>query len=160
MWTEHATTPEGAVKLLLIAMIEHHKYKNPDAKKMWGMLLPTKGAGGNLLTPDGEVNEKSHFTGVARAGRAIRGVDFAGAIPCSYLGGTPANKYQEDYGRDVQVTRKVEKAPNAVKLFLQSGGKAHPSPSQWKRNKAGYWKVFEYSSLYTQVQPADDPDDF
>jgi hypothetical protein len=39
------------------------------------------------------------------------------------------------------------------KVFIQSGGKDNPSPVQLRKNDEGYWKIYEYSSLYTGVKP-------
>jgi hypothetical protein len=107
-------------------------------------------------------------------------------IPASYLGGTPANHYMPDYNHAVvdDVAYKAVRVHTDTerKLFVRSGessrhhhthtdrrirsrnpcsgGKDNASPVMLKRNNAGLWKVFEYSSLYTGVKTDEDLGDF
>jgi hypothetical protein len=85
-------------------------------------------------------------------------------IPASYLGGTPANHYTPDYNTIIadDVTYKAvrTRTDTECKIFIRSGGKDNASPVVLKRNNAGMWKVFEYSSLYTGVKDDSDKGDF
>lgn len=141
-------TPEGAIKLLLIAVIETMKEKNKDGMDMWSLLLPH--------------NEPPQKSARSQFFKQIQGTNFQGAHATSYLGGTPQGKYLDyDYGKDLDVKKRQElSGPKHLKIWIQSGGKDFSSPVQLKQNKDGYWKIFEYSSLYTSPRPAIDPDDF
>jgi hypothetical protein len=104
---------------------------------------------------------RSHDFAREQFARVIKGTSFNGAIAASYLGGTPANKYAYSYGNNVVVdNRQTRRGDMETKLFVRSGGKDNSSPVALKKNNQGYWKVFEYSSLFTGVKPAVDPGDF
>ncbi len=141
-------TPEGTIRLLLIAALETVKEKNKEGQAMWGLLLPK--------------DKKPDRLAIDQFGKKIKGTDFQGAIATSYLGGTPEDKYKNyNYGATLTVTERREmEGPKDLKIWVKSGGKDNPSPVRVKQNKDGYWKIFEYSSLYTMCKPAEDPDDF
>ncbi|MHA1732599.1 MAG: DUF6935 domain-containing protein [Promethearchaeota archaeon] len=141
-------TPEGAIRLLLVAALETVKEKNPDGKAMWSVVLPK--------------NKAPERFAIEQFSKKIKGTDFPGATAASYLGGTPENKYAKyKYDAALKVTEKREMtSPKDLKVWVKSGGKDNPSPVRVKQNKDGYWKIFEYSSLYTMCKSAEDPDDF
>jgi hypothetical protein len=144
MWESEGKKPEGAVKCLLIAAIETVKEENPDGKAMWSMVLPK------------EKNKDAEPAKLALQQFSIQveGTDFKGGIAASYLGGTPENGYAYSYDNNIVVDAKqTKKGPKETKLFVKSGGKDMASPVQLKVNAEGYWKIFEYSSLFTGVKP-------
>ncbi|GEM_PF-1105527 len=154
LWEREGKTPEGAVKCLLIAVLETVKERNPDGLKMWGIPLPKDTLSSNGEPSPGHVN----FI-ITQFGRQVQGTNFRGAIAASYLGGSPQNGYSYSYTTTVAVdSHNTQRASDEVKLFIRSGGKDNPSPVMLKRNNEGYWKVFNYSSLYTGVRPASSGD--
>jgi hypothetical protein len=51
-----------------------------------------------------------------------------------------------------------KKGEKESKIFMQSGGKDNPTPVQLKKNKEGYWKLFNASSIATGVKRIQDDD--
>ncbi|MCD4783740.1 MAG: hypothetical protein K8T10_07915 [Candidatus Eremiobacteraeota bacterium] len=151
LWEKEGKTPQGAVKCLLIAALETVKEGNKDGKKMWAMVIPK-----SQVKQNGEP-ENSHSFAMGQFARVIKGTKFRGAIAASYLGGTPENGYKYSYDNNVVIDRSNIKG-NDAKIFFKSGGKGFASPVRLRRNKHGYWKIFEYSSLYTGVKPIKDGD--
>ncbi|MEX2684015.1 MAG: hypothetical protein Q6373_020760 [Candidatus Sigynarchaeota archaeon] len=147
LWEKEGKNEAGAIKCLLIAVLETFKENNPDGKKMWGMVLPK-----DQLTPQGEPGTQ-HKIAMNQFGQTVPGTDFKGGIAASYLGGTPANKYKPDYKASITLLPSSKRGEKDSKVFVQSGGKDNPSPVQLRKNDEGYWKIFEYSSLYTGVKP-------
>jgi hypothetical protein len=148
-WTADAKTPEGAVRLYLLAMLEHLQAKNPQARKMVALGLPKDEVDAQGEPGPGQALSFNQF------GRVIEGTNFPGAIAASYLGGTPANGYVHDPAAALVVDEQATRRQDAeVKLFLRSGGKDSPSPVLLKKNKDGHWKIFDASSLFTGVRPA------
>ncbi|HPZ08020.1 MAG TPA: hypothetical protein PL110_07895 [Candidatus Eremiobacteraeota bacterium] len=146
-WEQEGTTPEGAVKCLIIAVLETVKEGNKDGKKMWALLLPK-----DHVTSTGEPDSR-HRNAINQFNRQIKGTNFKGAIAASYLGGTPGNGYSCAYSNDIDVDEGQSiYDDDGTKLFVRSGGKDIASPVLLKKNKDGYWKIFEYSSLYTGVK--------
>lgn len=150
-WEQSGKTPEGSVKCLIIAALETVKEGNKDGKKMWGMVLHK-----DYVDSKGEVSERF---AIEQCSRQIKGTDFKGAILTSYLGGTPENGYVCSYENDLVVieTQTITDGEE-VKIFIQSGGKDMATPLRLRKNKDGYWKVVEYSSVYTGVKPVDNKD--
>ena len=145
MWESEGKKPEGAVKCLLIAVLEMIKEENSDGKKMWSMVLPKDKA-----NKDSEPARNA----IENFSRQVEGTDFKGGIAASYLGGSPENGYAYSYDNNIVVDAKqTKKGPKETKLFVKSGGKDLASPVQLKVNAEGYWKIFEYSSLFTGVKP-------
>jgi hypothetical protein len=153
LWEREGKTPEGSVKCLLIAVLETVKEGNPDGLKMWGMPLPK-----DTLAQNGEPSQGHVSFILTQFGRQVQGTNFRGAIAASYLGGSPSNGYQYSYSKGVTVERRDPNGSDEIKIFIRSGGKDNPSPVTLKRNKEGYWKIFNYSSLYTGVRPASSGD--
>lgn len=84
-------------------------------------------------------------------------------IPCSYLGGTPTNHYEPNYALPVTIDlaqKNVHNDGSTCKIFIRSGGKSMSTPVQLAKNNAGVWKLKEFSSIYTGVQPDHDKGDF
>lgn len=152
MWATEGKDPYGAVKCLLVAVAETFKEKNPDGKKMWGMVLP-KGQ----LNDQGEPGTTQRLA-LDQFGRTVKGTSFQGAIATSYLGGTPDNGYEPDYAAGLVPGKQKSIGEKEARIFVQSGGKDLASPVKLKKNKDGYWKIFEYSSLFTGVKPIEDDD--
>ena len=146
MWEKEGKTEAGAIKCLLVAVLETFKENNADGKKMWGMTIPS-----DQLTPKGEPGTK-HTTAMSQFGQTVPGTDFKGGIAASYLGGMPSNKYKPDYNTTIKILNQ-SRGDKENKVFVQSGGKDNPSPVQLRQNDDGYWKISEYSSLYTGVKP-------
>ncbi|MGV8120135.1 MAG: hypothetical protein AB2L14_10290 [Candidatus Xenobiia bacterium LiM19] len=149
LWDREGKTPEGAIKCLLIAVLETVKEENPDGLKMWGIPLPK-----DTLSPNGQPSPGHVNFIITQFGRQIQGTGFRGAIAASYLGGSPQNGYKYSYSNTVSVDSRNAQGGDEVKIFIRSGGKDNPSPVTLKRNNSGYWKIFNYSSLYTGVRPA------
>ncbi|MHC9542657.1 MAG: hypothetical protein AB9903_24370 [Vulcanimicrobiota bacterium] len=149
LWDREGKTPEGAIKCLLIAVLETVKEENPDGLKMWGIPLPK-----DTLSPNGQPSPGHVNFIITQFGRQIQGTDFRGAIAASYLGGSPQNGYKYSYSNSVSVDSRNAQGGDEVKIFIRSGGKDNPSPVTLKRNNSGYWKIFNYSSLYTGIRPA------
>ncbi|MBN2150471.1 MAG: hypothetical protein JW839_03390 [Candidatus Lokiarchaeota archaeon] len=147
MWDKEGKTEAGAIKCLLVAVLETFKENNADGKRMWGLVLPK-----DQLTPKGEPGSQ-HKTALSQFEKTVPGTDFKGGIAASYLGGTPANKYKSDYKASITLLPSSKRGEKESKVFVQSGGKDNPSPVQLRKNDEGYWKIFEYSSLYTGVKP-------
>lgn len=155
MWEVEGKTPEGAVKCLIVAVLEVVREQNQDGLRMWGLVLPHNEVDGNGVPSGG------HRFALQQFARQIAGTDGPGAIAASYLGGSPKNKYAGSYDSKVVVDRaQTRQEGEYLKLFVRSGGKDSSSPVRLRRNNEGYWKIFEYSSLYTGVKPATDPGDF
>ncbi|MCE1245601.1 MAG: hypothetical protein LWY06_03030 [Firmicutes bacterium] len=153
LWEKEGKTPEGSVRCLIIAVLETVKEENPDGKKMWGMVLAK-----DYVDKNGEPDSTQRLA-VDQFSRVVKGTNFRGGIAASYLGGKPANGYASSYDAKVVVDENnTRRSDNEVKLFVRSGGKDNPSPVLLKRNKDGYWKVFEYSSLFTGVKPVENND--
>jgi hypothetical protein len=148
LWETEGKTPEGSVRCLLIAVLETLKEGNKDGKKMWAMVLPK-----DYVDKNGEPDSTQRLA-IDQFGRIVKGTKFKGGIAASYLGGTPENGYTYSYNNKVVVDENnTKRSDNETKLFVRSGGKDNPSPVILKKNKDGYWKVFEYSSLFTGVKP-------
>jgi len=147
-------TPEGTVKCLIIAVLEAIKEENPDGMKMWGMVLPK-----DNLDADGKPDYTQRLA-ISQFSMKVKGTDFKGAIAASYLGGTNKNNYTCSYDNEITVDKNQTRGDDKdMKLFVRSGGKDMASPVRMKKNKYGYWKIFEYSSLFTGVKPVE-TDDF
>ena len=147
MWEEQAKTEAGAIKMYLIGVLETVKEKNPEGNKMVAMCVP-KGE----FSPEGKPNRSQNFY-LEQFGRVVKGTDFQGAIAASYLGGTPDNMYKHTYETDLVVYEGGSKfGEKESKVFVKSGGKDNPSPVVVKKNKDGYWKLFNISSLCTGVK--------
>ncbi|MDQ7826600.1 MAG: hypothetical protein RDV48_27605 [Candidatus Eremiobacteraeota bacterium] len=154
LWDAEGKSPEGSVRCLLIAVLETVKEQNPDGLKMWGMALPK-----DTLDGSGEPGRGHVSFILTQFGRQVQGTGFRGGIAASYLGGSPHNGYAYSYSATPVVTeRRQGSSPDEVTLFVRSGGKDNPSPVTLKKNKDGYWKIFNYSSLYTGVKPIDTRD--
>jgi hypothetical protein len=152
-WEQVGTTPEGTVKCLIIAALETVKEGNKDGKKMWGMVLHKDSVAGN-----GEPDNSQRLA-IDQFSKQVKGTNFKGAIAASYLGGTPENGYTCSYENDLVVDeRQTIRDEEVVKLFIQSGGKDMATPIRLMKNKYGYWKIVEYSSVYTGVKPIDNKD--
>ena len=152
-WNNAGKTPEGTVKCLIIGVLEAIKEKNPEGMKMWGTVLPK-----NKVNAIGEPNRTQELA-VNQFARQVKGTDFYGAIAASYLGGTQNNGYNYSYHNEIVVDKNQTRGDEKeIKLFVQSGGKDLSSPVRMKKNKYGYWKIFEYSSLFTGVKPVEDDD--
>jgi hypothetical protein len=148
LWASEGKTPEGSVRCLLIAALETVKENNREGRKMWGMVLPK-----NYVDGKGEPDQTQRLA-IDQFSRQVKGTSFKGGIAASYLGGTPENGYTYSYGNKVEVdARQSRIGDEEAKLFVRSGGKDNPSPVILKKNKDGYWKIFEYSSLFTGVKP-------
>lgn len=147
MWETEAKTELGAVKMYLIGIVELVKEENKDAKKMIAMCVPK-----------GEFNEdfkpkRSQQFYINQFARKVKGTDFYGAIATSYFGGTPENGYKHDY-KNALVEKQAGSShgEKESKIFVQSAGKDNPSPVVVKKNKDGFWKLFNISSLCTGVK--------
>ncbi len=148
LWETEGKTPEGAVRCLIIGVIETVKNNNPDGPKMWGMALPKQYTDAEGNPDNSQRSARNNFS------RVVAGTNFKGAIATSYLGGTPENGYQYSYDNKVTLDKRQGKVEESTaKIFVKSGGKDMSSPVQLRKNKDGYWKIFEYSSLYTGVKP-------
>ena len=153
LWDAEAKTPEGTVRLYLLAILEHFKEQNPEGKKMIALGLPKDEIDASGEPGDGQRLALSQF------GRQIQGTQFEGAIAASYLGGTPQNGYAHDPNARLQINEPLShRADRDAKLFIQSAGKDSPSPVSLKRNAEGHWKIFDASSLFTGVRPAESDD--
>ena len=150
MWDEEGKKPEGAVKCLIIAALETVKEENPDGKKMWGMVLPE-----DEVDENGELGmTQTQELALEEFSRQVDGTDFKGGIAASYLGGTPDNGYAYSYDNKIVVdTKQTKRGKTETKLFVRSGGKDNASPVLLTVNDDGYWKINEYSSLFTGVKP-------
>lgn len=153
MWDVEGRTPEGATKCLLVAVLETVKENNPEGPRMWGLVLPKDQVDGSGK-PD-----SSQRLAISQFERQVKGTSFRGGIAASYLGGTNQNGYKCSYSNGVTVDNtQTRRGDSQVKLFVRSGGKDNPSPVLLKKNAEGYWKVFEYSSLFTGVKPVESKD--
>ncbi|TXT60415.1 MAG: hypothetical protein BAJALOKI1v1_1270001 [Promethearchaeota archaeon] len=138
-WNELGTTEEGTIKCFLIGILEYLE-GNKDAEKMIEMTLPK-----NKIDSRVRYYLKSQFD------KNVAG---------SYLGGTPDNEYTYSYDNKVHVDSKQSKrGKKESKIFVQSGGKDFASPVHLKKNKDGYWKLFNVSSLATGVKKLTSEDD-
>lgn len=156
LWENEGRTPEGSVRCLLIAVLETVKENNKDGLKMWGMVIPK-----DDVTASGEPLPSIASFQLSQFARQVPGTSFRGGIAASYIGGCPANAYSYSYSNRVSVDEgSTRRKADEVKLFVKSGGKDNPSPVTLKKNKDGYWKIFNYSSLYTGVRPATAANDF
>ncbi len=77
-------------------------------------------------------------------------------ITLSYLGGTPESGYEVS---PMLTPHFVESActltdDGKTKLYIQSSGRKYASKLLMKKNKAGHWKIFEWSDLGIGVTPA------
>jgi len=92
-------------------------------------------------------------------------------IARSYAGGTAQNDYRDfdpanlrieiDTNYSAQRQGVDYPEPGKAKFFVKSGGADTPRPVALARNRAGYWKVTELSSLSMGVRPpAGAADDF
>ena len=153
LWEKEGKTPEGSVRCLIIAVLETVKEGNKDGKKMWAMTLSK-----DYVDKNGEPDSSQRLA-IDQFSRIVKGTNFRGGIAASYLGGTPANGYSCSYGNKVEVDENnTRRSDDQVKLFVRSGGKDNPSPVLMKKNKDGYWKIFEYSSLFTGVKAIESGD--
>lgn len=152
-WETEARTPEGAVRCLLVAVLETVKENNPEGLRMWGLTLPR-----DQVDAKGEP-KRSQRLAVEQFGRQVKGTDFRGAVAASYLGGTNTNGYAFSYEAAMQVDEAQTRRQDAeVRLFLRSGGKDLASPVTLRKNSEGRWKVIEYSSLFTGVKAIESND--
>jgi hypothetical protein len=69
----------GAIKCLLIAVLETFKENNADGKKMWALTIPA-----DQLTPKGEPGTQ-HKTAMSQFGQTVPGTDFKGGIAASRI---------------------------------------------------------------------------
>ncbi len=142
MWEAKGKSEEGAIKCFLIGIMEFNK-KNKDALKMIALTQPKSN-----LKASGDPGS------IAMLGQFKQKPNVAP----SYLGGTPANGYKGSYNNDLDVQKNSQRGEKESKLFIKSGGKHSPSPVRLKKNKHGYWKLFELSSLATGVERIEDDD--
>ncbi len=140
-WNELGTTEEGTIKCFLMGVLEYLD-GNENAEKMIAMTLPKNKISSNVKYYLQYQFDK-HNTG-------------------SYLGGTPDNDYAYSYDNDpIIVEDSSKRGAKKSKIFVQSGGKDFASPVHLKKNKDGYWKLFNVSSLATGVKPlSSEKDDF
>ena len=131
-WKELGTTEEGTIKCFLLGVLEYLD-GNEDAEKMIAMTLPKNKISNNV--------------------KYYLQYQFDKRNAGSYLGGTPDNEYAYSYDNDpVIVEDSSKRSAKKSKIFVQSGGKHFASPVHLKKNKEGYWKLFNVSSLATGVK--------
>ncbi len=144
-WNKEGKTEEGTIRLFLIGVLEYLD-DNKDAEKMIAMTLPK-----NQLDKNTKYYLTSQFSKTKN-------------IAASYLGGTPDNEYKYSYDSKLEIGKQSDKGDKKSKIFVQSGGKTSGSPVHLQKNKNGYWKLFNVSSLATGVMKSkseqDAADDF
>jgi hypothetical protein len=154
LWETESKTPEGTVRIYLLAMLEHLQTGDEELKRAVGLCLPK-----DELDEAGIPIGASQRLAFSQFGREIHGTKVVGAIAASYLGGTPKNGYQPDPNAKLTVREGLcHRSEKETKLFVQSGGKDSPTPVQLKRNQEGHWKIFDATSLFTGVRPAESDD--
>ena len=144
LWEKLGTTEEGATKCYIIGAMEYIN-GNDDGEKMCAMTLPKPYLNVNGLLGNTEKYRLNHMKEYPNT-------------PKSYLGGTPENGYEYSYDNDIVALPKSKKGEKASKIFIQSGGKDNPTPVELKKNKHGYWKLFNASSIATGVKKFEDDD--
>ncbi|MFX1257139.1 MAG: DUF6935 domain-containing protein [Promethearchaeota archaeon] len=131
-WDKLGKSEEGAIKCFLIGVLEYQN-SNKDGEKMIAMTLPENNISRDVRYYLGLFNERKN-------------------IAQSYLGGTPENDYEYSYDNDIIIQEKGSKrGEKKSKIFVQSGGKSFASPVHLEKDKDGYWKLFNVSSLATGV---------
>jgi hypothetical protein len=160
LWQVEARTPTGCIRCLCVAAYEWWGNKNPEGSKMYALCLPKDQVLGDGTPKRGYFMEQFN----KKAGSSISKGQTKAPIPASYIGGTVANHYRPNYAQSVVEDKKWKHAhvntDQEVKIFVQSGGKDMPSPVLLRKNGAGFWKIFEYSSLYTGIKTDEDLTDF
>ena len=145
MWNKLGKTEEGATKCYIIAAMEHVN-GNKDGAKMAAMTLPKPHLNKSGLPGSSEKYLLDHMK------------EEGGNTPKSYLGGTVDNGYDYSYDNNITALPQSKKGDKESKIFIQSGGKDNPTPVQLKKNKDGYWKLFNTSSIGTGVKRIPDDD--
>lgn len=136
-------TELGAIKAFLIGVIEY--LDDPDeGRRMIALTIP-----GNYLNNDGTPGRNAFLEYF---------IQDNGNRAKSYLGGNPENNYQHQYEYILRMESNSQRGEWESKIFIQSGGKDNPSPVHLKKNKDGYWKLFNVSSLATGVKKIDNRD--
>ena len=144
LWNDLGKTEEGATKCYIIGAIEYANGNN-DGEKMCAITLPK-----NYLNAKGLLGKTEKYR--------LNHMREDPNTPKSYLGGTVENGYEYSYDNDVVSLPQSKKGEKESKIFIQSGGKDNPTPVQLKKNKDGYWKLFNASSIATGVKRIQDDD--
>ena len=147
-----ATTPEGGVAMLLVAL-RMWETSRVEGTKALIVIMDM-----NLLQQNsGEYSYKGY--GVGRSyeymlGSASRNSPY---VPSSYFPGTsPANNYAMGSGPyRLEFTPHRHRPQNDVEhtLFVPSSGADSPRPVQVKKNDKGIWKAANFSSLLVGIRP-------
>ena len=144
LWNRFATTEEGAIKCYLIGVLEYID-NNKDAEKMISKTLPKSHLNDKGLPEKKEIYYLTLYKKYPNNAK-------------SYFGGTPDNNYQYSVDNDLIINSNSQRGEKSSKIFVQSGGKDLGTPVHLKKNKHGYWKLFNTSSLATNVKKIEDDD--
>ncbi len=144
LWNKIGKNEEGATKCYIIGAIEYAN-GNDDGEKMVAMTVPKTYLNIKKLLGRTEKYRLNHMRESPNN-------------PKSYLGGTVENDYKYSYDNDIVALPQSKKGPKKSKIFIQSGGKDFPTPITLKKNKFGYWKLFNASSIATGVKKKQDDD--
>lgn len=144
-----ATTPEGGAAVFIIAAIKYTE--NPDTGRHWVIIATDK----NWLSPSNSEKAYKGFDLGNSANFLLKQIDDKKYIPYSYLTGTSvANGYEPGNAPyQIAVERSADGGDGMVKVYIHSTGVDATRPITLKKNEAGMWKGFEYSSIFTGIQP-------
>lgn len=143
-----ATTPEGGAAIFVLAAIKYTQ--DPVMGRHWVIIATDP-----------------YWLSASSADRAYKGFDLGNSanfslqqtdnkkyIPNSYVKGTSvANGYQlNNAPYKISIERSADAGDKMVKVFIQTSGADTARPITMKKNDAGVWKGFEYSSIFVGVK--------
>ncbi|MFW9908548.1 MAG: DUF6935 domain-containing protein [Candidatus Thorarchaeota archaeon] len=144
-WEKDAGTPENTIMYYLIAALNLKK-KQAVGEAMMTLVVSGKHCEKDSKSPSGLKLGRSaqyyvnHF------------LENPNSAP-SFLGGTWENEYKINESKlRLTVVREVKQG-KGLKIFVESGGRDMPVPSQLEQNSSGQWKLTEYSSFCMDVKP-------
>lgn len=145
---QFATTPEGAAAIFLLASIK--LVENNQMGRHWVIIATDK----NGLSPSQSELAYKGFDLAHSANFSINQIKDKKYIPYSYVKGSSlSNGYEVgNPPYTFQIERSTDGGDGTVKVYVQSSGVDTARPITCKKNDAGVWKAFEYSSIFTGIK--------
>lgn len=145
---EIANTPEGGAAMFIIALKLFNE--NPDLGAQCLVISADRGRLQSGTTYKGFQLMKNDMD---RMKRQLKQYPF---IPNSYFkGATPENGYKFNFPTQMDFSSNAysgDKAAGTFKVFVQCYGADSPRPIKLIRNKKGYWKATEWSSIIMGIK--------
>lgn len=143
-----AKTPEGAAAILVVAAIKYTE--NPKLGRHWLIIATDK----YWLSASSADQAYKGFDLGSSANFSLKQLDGKKYIPFSYIKGTSVtNGYTpSSLPYKIAIERTADGGDGNMKVFVVTSGADTARPVTLKKNDAGVWKGFEYSSLFVAVK--------